>query len=170
MLHPRTLIASPLLRTSPLFYAVPTSASSRAAQLVPLYQLDDASGKHAYAAGEAVVPGFTRAASPLVYVWPTPIRVRLPVADYLGELTADAGSDQCLTVAAAKSVRLDGSASRSARGDSLRYRWTRSGESCALAESAQLSLGLGAGVHGFELEVTDEHGAVAHASVIVSVH
>jgi hypothetical protein len=49
-------------------------------------------------------------ATPIARVWASPVHVALPVADFLGDLVADAGADQCITpTQAASGVMLDAS-------------------------------------------------------------
>lgn len=98
-------------------------------------------------------------------------QLALPVADYLGDLVADAGEDQCVSADAGKaSVTLDGSVSSSLVGAITSYRWRVESEgSCQALDGAQVTVTLPKGVHPVELEVTDERGNVSVDTVIVSI-
>lgn len=160
---PRQLMISSEPTTEPLFYAVPASSDARAEQLIPLYDHADELGAHHYQL-EAV------GAEPFAYVWPSPIKVRLPVADYLGDLVANAGEDQCVVTGADEvaQVTLDAAASFG-RFPIMRYEWRRYGSTCVLAEGSTARLSLPAGLHALELWLTDDQGNQDHDSILVSV-
>jgi hypothetical protein len=156
--------------TPAIFYALPptTPAAARPANVVPLWDDASADGHHAYSVGaRAPAAGFARAASPAAYVWPSPIAVALPVADFLGDLVADAGDDECLAAGAA--VVLDGTRSRDLAGPITTWTWRLLGETCPLATTARATVTAGPGVHTFVLTVTDAAGHVATDDVIVRV-
>jgi hypothetical protein len=126
---------------------------------LPLFEHSSAAGERAYAVGEIAVAGFERSAAPLAYVWRSPIAVALPVADYLGELVADAGEDICANGAGEQRIDLNASGSRSLRGDLTRARWSAQlGDRCVSAEGVEASLELPAGLHVITLEIWDERG------------
>lgn len=172
----RRLIATPpgvQPPTPPLFYALPASTKEgeRPETAVALFEHENASGEHAYAAGELDVDGFTRASAPLGYVWRSPIAVRLPVADYLGELVAYAGDDQCVTGAGETTeIALDARGSRSLRGEIVRARWSvQTTLGCASAEGTNATLELPQGVHAITLEIWNEHGVRDTDTLLVEI-
>jgi hypothetical protein len=147
--------------TPPLFYALAasTEASARPEDAVPLFEHTNAAGERAYAAGEAEIAGFSRGGAPIAYVWRSPIAVPLPVADFLGELVADAGEDVCASGVGEQRIELDASGSRSLRGTIARARWSaRVDDRCVSAEGIQAGLELPAGLHTITLETWDERG------------
>lgn len=80
---------------------------------------------------------------------------------------ADAGPDQSVGVKGkATTVTLDGTASGDPEGGALSYRWTKDG--LPFGTGAMLQVEVGAGVHTFVLTVTDDHGASASDSVVVT--
>lgn len=89
--EPRQLVVGGEPETPPLFWALPPGAEANEAH-VPLYAVDGGGTEPRYAVED---PG---GAEPVAVVWRSPIGVALPVADYLPELRADAGDDQCLPV------------------------------------------------------------------------
>jgi hypothetical protein len=89
----RRLVVGGTPQTVPVFYAVPPGSNNTNRVLVPLKEARSREGRYEYSTNEDA-PGDT-----IARVFPNPISVRLPVQDYLGELVADAGQDQCLTVA-----------------------------------------------------------------------
>lgn len=166
----RQLLIAERALTPAIFYAYPVAAAARPGNAVPLYDFENSEGEHVYDVADAR-KGFTRAAAPFGYVWPSPIAVRLPVADYLGELVADAGSDQCLREPSAETaaeVTLRGSAS-SLEGDRLSYEWRDFSDNCLVSKEAEPVLRLAAGVHAFTLTVRDAQGRAASDDVLVSV-
>jgi hypothetical protein len=96
---PRRLTVGRQPATTPAFYALPSGASpdaGAAVPTVPLYEYAGPDGAYVYnVKASLVLAGFQRGAA-IAEVWPTPIRVALPVADFLGDLVADAGADQCI--------------------------------------------------------------------------
>ncbi|MDH3458372.1 MAG: PKD domain-containing protein, partial [Gemmatimonadota bacterium] len=81
---------------------------------------------------------------------------------------ASAGPDQSVSVKRRTTlVTLDGSASSDPEGGVLSYLWTKDGQTVGTGAIVQLDLG--AGVHVFTLTVTDDHGAVASDSAVVTV-
>ncbi len=80
---------------------------------------------------------------------------------------ANAGPDQAISFKGrSTTVTLDGSASSDPEGGALTYQWTRDGQPVGTGTVIQLELG--AGVHVFTLTVTDDHGATAQDSVVVT--
>ena len=162
---PRRLVATPASATPPtppLFYALPAStpANEQPSGAVPLFEHESAGGEHAYATGTIDVTGYTRAAEPVAYVWESPIAVRLPVGDYLGELVASAGDDVCASAASATgtaTVALDATASRSLGAELAGARWSAQiANRCIAVEGLDVELELPAGLHTVTLEVWDE--------------
>ena len=82
---------------------------------------------------------------------------------------ADAGPDQTVGIAKGKTtlVTLDGSASTDPENGALLYIWTLDGEMIGTGPTIQAELARGA--HTVVLTVTDEHGASAVDSVVVTV-
>lgn len=89
--EPRRLVVGGEPETPPLFWALPPGAEAHAAH-VPLYAVDEGDDEPSYTVED---PG---GAEPIAVVWRNPVAVALPIADYLPELRADAGDDQCLPV------------------------------------------------------------------------
>lgn len=129
--------------TPALFHAYAPGDAARPEQLIPLHAFANAAGEHAYALQPSLA-GYTRKAAPLAYVWPSPIAVKLPLADYAARLIAHAGDDQCLREDGrdrGAKLRLNAGKSRSQDDQALRYAWSwtikaapsprRSVQSCA---------------------------------------
>lgn len=166
----RRLVLSDTPKTAPLFYALPPDAAMPKGG-VKLFEATHADGRHAYAVEGAALPtGFVRAATPLAWVIENPVAVALPVADYLPELIADAGSDQCLDAGAGDAlVKLDAKATLS-QAKVTRYLWHVPGApGCEYIEGAQAQLALPAGIYAVELEVTDDAGHVSRDTLTISV-
>ncbi|WP_266222440.1 hypothetical protein [Paraliomyxa miuraensis] len=89
--EPRQLVVGGEPETPPLFWALPVGGEGNEAH-VSLYAVDEGDGEPGYAVED---PG---GGEVIAVVWRNPIGVALPVADYLPELRADAGEDQCLSV------------------------------------------------------------------------
>jgi hypothetical protein len=109
---------------------------------------------------------------PIALVWKNPIRVLLPVADYLGDIIADAGADQCVSAGggAGADVTLDGSTTASFAGPIAKYRWhLPAGTACEYVEGKTITAHLPKGIHSIGLDATDAAGNVATDSVIVAV-
>jgi hypothetical protein len=87
--EPRALIVGGVPETTPVFWALPPGGATHAGHL-PLYAVDQGESEPRYTVED---PG---GGAPIAVVWRNPIAVALPVADYLPELRADAGADQCL--------------------------------------------------------------------------
>jgi hypothetical protein len=174
---PRSLIASEpsAAVTPPLFHALPRSTpeAELPAGAQALFAYRAGAGKVAYAPQSAAPPGMTRDAEPLAFVWPSPLRVRLPVADYLGELVAVAGPDRCAALAAGEQsarIELDAGDSRSLRAKVTRWLWTAgTALGCTQSEAAQASFELPAGTHPIRLDVWDEAGNHDSDTLIVDV-
>lgn len=87
--EPRQLVVGGVPETTPLFWALPPGGGTHAGH-VPLYAVAQGGNEPSYTVED---PG---AGDPVAAVWRNPIAVALPVADYLPELRASAGEDQCL--------------------------------------------------------------------------
>jgi hypothetical protein len=167
----RRLEATSSPATAPLFYALPTDAEGDGT--APLYEYTHADGRRAYALdGAALAEGFERADTALALVWESPVRVALPVSDYLGDLVAEAGPDQCLqaTDDAPVAVTLDGSGSEVIGGTITRYLWrVADAEPCEYIEGPSVTFELAPGLHTVELEITDDAGNVSRDSLTIEV-
>jgi len=169
----RELVASAEPPTAPLFYALPGDTDPAPPATVPLYEYHSSDGRFAYGLADAKVPaGFTRAARPLALVWQNPVSIELPVADYLGDLVANAGEDRCLsaTRAGGADVTLDASASSSIAGAISKVLWHVPGaRGCAYLVGTKVTVHLEPGTYDISVEVTDTAGNVAHDALIVRV-
>jgi hypothetical protein len=154
----RRLVVGGTSPTTPLFHALPPETSPAPAGTVPLWEATAADGRRAYVAGDTAAPaGFTRAARPLALVWRNPIRVKLPVADYLGDLVVDAGDDQC--VAAGAEVTLDATRTSVAGGTLANVRWRVPGLTpCESVDGTTTRVRLPPGVHELTVEAVDSNG------------
>ncbi len=80
---------------------------------------------------------------------------------------ANAGPDQTVGVKGkSTTVTLDGTASGDPEGGPLTYLWTKDGQTVGTA--AVLQTNVSAGTHSFTLTVTDDHGATASDTVVVT--
>ena len=159
--------------TPPIFYALPADAKddAGASPTVPLYVYDGPNGAKAYSVDPALArTGFTRGGV-LARVWPSPIRVSLPVADFLGDLVADAGADQCVAASAngGATVALDASASRDDAGSITHYTWTLLSTGCVIANGINATAILPAGLDAVRLDVTDDAGNTSSDTLVVQV-
>ncbi len=84
--EPRRLVVGGTAQTTPLFWALPGTAPANDTQLV-LREGDGESPEYGVGDDDG---------TPIAVVWRNPIAVALPIADYLPELRADAGPDQCV--------------------------------------------------------------------------
>jgi len=175
--NPRTLVASEpaAAATPPAFYALPSStpASELPAGAQALYAHRDGADHSAYAPESAAPAGYERDGDPLAYVWPSPLRVPLPVADYLGDLVAVAGPDLCTAVPAGRAsarVELDASHSLALRAAIDRALWTATTAlGCTQVEAERASFELPAGTHLVRLDVWDEAGNHDSDTLLVDV-
>ncbi len=157
--------------TDPIFYAMPPKATQTGAPLVALYEYSGPNGAYVYSVnGALAMPGFQRGAA-IAAVWPSPIRVALPVADFLGDLVANAGPDQCIPDAGGGTARvtLDASGSRNLAGPITQYAWESAATGCPLATGITANVMLPAGVNDIALRVTDGQGNMSSDNVVVSV-
>jgi hypothetical protein len=157
-----------------LLYALPPDARALPPATIPLFEYSAADGRHAYAIDGALeLAGFTRAEQPIVHVWPNPIGVALPVADYLGELRASAGEDRCLTetqAGAGAQVALDAGGSHGGAAAITEYVWhLPAGAPCPLALGATATVHLPAGTHLIRLQVTDGAGHEDSDELVVQI-
>jgi hypothetical protein len=156
----RRLVAGGTAATTPLFWALPPDTAPMPPGTVGLYELSDAGGRFAYALADAAPPpGFTRAARPLALVWRNPIRVKLPVASYLGDLVVDAGDDQCVAGASGADVTLDASRTSVSGGTIQQVRWHVPGlGGCDSVDGVTARVHLTPGMHEITVEVVDSNG------------
>ena len=168
----RVLQAGGRPATPPIFHAAREDAAV-AAGGVPLLELADArDGGRRYGPAGAYGSELRTVGAPLGVVWPNPIEVALPVADYLADLVADAGVDQCVTEVAPGAgavVVLDASRSDSLSGEIVDFRWSRWPDGRLAASGPAPELELGVGLWTFVLEVTDDAGASSTDAVTVRV-
>jgi len=86
-------------------------------------------------------------------------------------LLANAGSNQTVTDIegdGTETIILDGSASSDTEGTIISYSWTESGSGIATGESPGVSFSVGS--HTVTLEVTDDDGATATDTVLITVN
>jgi hypothetical protein len=166
---PRRLTIGNVAPTAPLFYALPATSGVTPPNGVALYEFSHADGRYAYGLETTRVPqGFVRSSKPMAIVWKNPISVALPVVDYLGDLVANAGADQCITSSGPTSaVVLDASASV-VRSSNAKYTWHVAGRDCSI-QGQRITLDLASGVHRIELRVTDDAGNHSQDSVNVLI-
>lgn len=155
----------------PVFYALPADAESPPAETLPLYEYaDGATGKYAYSVEEDLaLPGFVRAEAPIARVWRNPLAVTLPATDYLADLIADAGPDQCLQELVRREgldVRLDGARSSHAAGGIVSYAWSWSG---GQASGVSPTIHLPAGNTVVQLTATDAAGATSTDHAVIAI-
>ena len=162
---PRTLqvTAADAAPTPPSFYALPPDApaSDRPSDAQRLFAFTDAAGATSYAPEDAGPATAERGQEPLAYVWPSPLRVRLPIADYLGELVAFAGDDVCASASAdgRAAVALDAGGSTALRGAITRALWTaETALDCTQVEGMNAELTFPPGTHVVWLDVWDDAG------------
>jgi hypothetical protein len=148
------------------FYALPPDVADGGSgpNSVPLYEYTGAGGANAYSV-ESSLSGYQRGAV-VAKVWPTPVRVALPVADFLGSLVADAGPDQCVQ---GGTVMLDGSATTDATASSVTYTWVSAVTGCTLATGERATVVLPAGVNVVRLEARDAQGNTSSDDVVIQV-
>ncbi|HWZ91161.1 MAG TPA: hypothetical protein VNW92_20005, partial [Polyangiaceae bacterium] len=168
----RTLVVGNAPPSAPLFYALPPDLAPPPPHTVPLYDYVNTSGLHAYSLSDDRLPaGFTRVASPIALVAENPIALKFPVADYLGDLIARAGADQCLSAnAGGTPVLLDASASLSSGGKIVHYFWhLPPGAACESVEGQRVTVTLPPGLFSIELEIQDDAGNVSRDTLLVSI-
>jgi hypothetical protein len=169
--EPRTLVVGGEPPSPPIFHAVPADGAPPP-NTIGLYEYVHVDGRRAYGLDGTPVPeGFTRSAEPLVRVWENPIAVPLPVGDYLGDLVADAGPDQCVTAGAdGAEVTLDATGSVSVAGTIARILWRLPpGMECDYIDGPSVTITLPLGLHSIELVVSDDAGNTSTDAVLVSV-
>ncbi|EPX57826.1 hypothetical protein D187_004705 [Cystobacter fuscus DSM 2262] len=163
-----------------LFHALPPGTSPLPAKTVGLYEYSHTDGRRAYSINASLsLAGFTRSSTPIAYVWENPVRVKLPVADFLGNVVANAGADQCRTESSAGGgslVTLDASASRNLSGQGTTFTWrlpsgatSESGVSCPSISGQVVTVRLPAGLHSIGLEARDASGNVSSDTLVVQV-
>ena len=163
----------------PLFYGV-DATDPGGDPYRTLYRHTAAAGVEVYDTKPALA-GFT--SSPMVKVWSNPISVKLPVSGYLAPPVADAGSDRCVHLAGGlgtASVRVSGARTIAGldvgfeNAQALEYRWYAwswpSGRGSLVAGGITPVIpDLAAGIHTFELVVTDPTTS-KEGSDFVTVH
>ncbi|SET00899.1 Ricin-type beta-trefoil lectin domain-containing protein [Stigmatella erecta] len=163
-----------------LFYALPPTTSPLPPKTLPLYEYTHTDGRRAYSLNANLgLAGFTRTAQPLAYVWENPLRVKLPVADFRGQVVAQAGVDRCLTETAQGAgalVTLDASASRNLSDQSTMFTWqlpagatSEAGTSCPSISGQVVTVRLPAGLHAVQLEARDGAGNVSTDNLLIQV-
>jgi hypothetical protein len=148
------------------FYALPPDKvdGGPGPSTIPLYEYTGAGGGHTYSV-QSSLAGYQRGAA-IAQVWPTPIQVALPVADFLGSLVADAGPDQCVQ---GGSVTLDGSASTDSGTSPVIYTWVSAVTGCPLATGARATVGLPSGTNVVRLVASDAQGNRSTDEVVIQV-
>jgi hypothetical protein len=166
----RALVVGGTPLTTPIFWALPGNAASPPSTTVELYEFTkNSNGNKAYST-QASLSGYTRTVNAIARVWTNPIRVRLPVTDYLASLVADAGSDKCATVSGGTaSVNLSASASRNTSGTIASYQWTWTGGGSGSATGATPTVVLPAGLYDIKLTITGSGGDTSTDNVVVRV-
>ncbi|HEY0061475.1 MAG TPA: hypothetical protein VGC21_05100 [Telluria sp.] len=162
----------------PLFHAIAGNAAVHPASTVGLYEYAHVDGRRLYAIDATQIPaGFVRAGTPLAWVWNNPVKVKLPVGDYRGNLVVNAGADQCVAKnpnASTTAVTLTATSVRKASTGALTYRWrlptsqATSGQCDTVAE-AQMIANLSVGTHKIVLEGKDAAGNISADTVVVRV-
>jgi hypothetical protein len=160
--------------TAPLFYALPPDGggdAGAAAATVPLYEYTGPGGATVYSVDANLALAGTQRGAPVARVWPTPIRVAMPVADFLGDLVADGGPDQCVKATGRDGahVSLDASATRDLAGPVAQYTWTLAGASCPIAAGLRADVVLPAGVNDIRVQATDAEGNTSSDEVVVEI-
>jgi hypothetical protein len=158
--------------TTPIFWALPGNAANPPSTTVPLWDYYKSSnGAHAYSTdGGLSLSGFVRLSNPLALVWASPIRVKLPIADYLAPLIADAGNDKCLNASnttGTSTFNLSGGGSQDRAGTITSYQWTWANGGSA--SGVNPSVTLPPGIYDVTLTVTSSTGATSTDNLIVSI-
>jgi hypothetical protein len=164
----RALVVGGTPTTTPVFWALPGNAANPPPTTVPLYDYVNAgTGAHAYSIdGNLSLAGFTRVQDPIARVWANPIRVKLPVHDYLPALISDAGVDRCVVESSAThlaTVQLDGT---HVSGIANSYTWTWPGGS---ATGIQPTVQLPVGLHNITLTLVGTSGQISTDNVVIRV-
>jgi hypothetical protein len=170
----RRLVVNPPDPLPSVFYALPPDAESAPPNTQPLYEYIGQEGQYSYnVEPSADLEGFERQPEPLALVWSSPVRVKFPVSDYLGDLVAEAGDDQCLTESepdAGAIVTLDGTGSRSSKGAITVYVWeVPSAHGCPIEIGSRVTVSLPVGTHLIRLKVQDDHGNRDADTLLVEV-
>jgi hypothetical protein len=161
----RQLVTAASGASAPIFYALPATAPS-APGTTPLYDYAGPGGAHLYSVAPSLSePGFKRG-SAIAQVWASPLAVPLPVGDFLGDLVADAGPDQCSTT---EHITLDASASRDLAGAITTYSWIDEATRCQIATGVTAVVSLAPGPHAIQLRTTDALGNVSTDEVAVTI-
>ena len=161
----------------PLFFAAPSAPAAPMKSMVALYEYNHADGRRVYTVDATQAPaGFVRAAAPLAWVWSNPVKVKLPVGDYRGNLVVNAGADQCVAkgASATTAVTLNATAVRKAAGGEPSYRWHVPASQvtpaqCESVLGARAVLQLAVGTHKIVVEATDAAGNISADTVVVRV-
>ena len=169
----RRLIVGGSPNTPPLFYAIPPDATPKPAKTIPLYEYAHPDGRRAYSVQpNLALPEFVRG-NALMYVWENPIHVKFPASDFLGDLVAEAGEDQCAkeaTPGEGADITLDASASRNLAGPIAQYNWrVLVGAGCQSLTGRRVTIRLPEGVHTIELTVKDAVDNVSSDTVMLRV-
>jgi len=150
--EPRQLVVGGEPETPPLFWALPPDGESNETH-VTLYAVDEGDDEPGYTVED---PGGAEA---IAVVWRNPVGVALPIADYLPELRADAGEDQCLPAGGVLALPEPGDAPAGGSGH-----WELDGEIVAGTEASPT-----AGLHVLARVLTRGDGLVVRDEAIVRV-
>jgi hypothetical protein len=169
----RRLVVGAPPNTPPLFYAVAPDATPKPAKTVALYEYAHPDGRRAYSVlPNLALPDFVRG-SPLMYVWENPMHVKFPASEFLGDLVAEAGEDQCAkeaTPGEGADITLDASASRNLAGPIAEYNWrVVVGAECQSSTGTHVTMRLPAGLYTVELTVKDAVDNVSRDTVLLRV-
>lgn len=121
-----------------------------------LYEFRNSDGHYAYSRSQAM-KGYTREALPLGRVWKSFSTVKVPVGEYLGNLLAHAGEDQCLE-ASGDTAKLSLNA-RKSNGRIKEYSWILLSKTLRKSfQGPSVEIELPRGVYHVELQVSSEDG------------
>ena len=162
----------------PLFFAMSGSTVPGLKSMVAFYEYSHADGRRMYTVDPAQAPvGFVRARMPLAWVWSNPVKVKLPVGEFRGNLVVNAGADQCVaksTSNATTAVTLNATSLRKASNSQLTYRWRLpasqvTNAQCQSVLGARAEVRLGVGTHKLVVEASDAAGNISSDTVLVRV-
>jgi hypothetical protein len=169
----RVLMSAGTPLTTPIFWALPGNTANPPSTTIPLWEFYKGTGGSVKGYTTATtLTGYTRNPNPVARVWTNPIRVRLPVTDYLPTLVADAGTDKCPTASATTgtaSVTLNGGASRNTDGTITSYQWSWTGGGTGTASGSSPTVVLPPGLYNITLTVSGSAGDTSTDNTVVRV-
>ena len=166
----RVLMSGGTPLTTPIFWALPANTPSPPPTTVPLYEFTKNSNPSVKAYTiETTLAGYNTPIA-IARVWVNPIKVRLPVNDYLPSLIADAGGDKCPgATGGTASVTLHGGISRNTEGTITSYQWSWTGGGSGSASGVSPTVVLPPGLYNIVLTVTGSGGNTDTDNVVVRV-